>query len=317
MFSTGPRIYAAGAAHIDRRAISDSPYVPRASNPGRLVDCPGGSAFNAVQAMVQAGAGVSLHSARGGDPDGRRVTEAILALGVTDLSVTWLDRTTPTYTAVLDDKGELVAGIADMALYDLMVPRLFTRSAVRTAIARADGILVDANLPAASIAAVTGQAAGKPVAAIGVSPAKIGRLQDSLGGITALFLSYAEAASLVEATIGTSPQLIAELLSELGVQRAVVTDGPREAMILDGQTVLLQQPPTVVPKDITGAGDNLAGTAFAMLCAGTPFLDAVRAGIVAASLRISSEPTLLEELAHRIAEGVAALHEPRRPETAS
>jgi len=314
---TAPLIYVAGAAHIDRRAISDAPFIPHASNPGRLVDCPGGAAFNAVQAMVQAGATISLHSARGGDPDGRRVTDAIRALGVTDLSVTWLDRMTPTYTAVLDDKGELVAGIADMALYDLLVPRLFTKSAVRAAIGKADGVLVDANLPSGATAAITREAAGKPVGAIGVSPAKIGRLQESLANISALFLSYAEAASLVEATTGTSPQLIAELLGELGVHRAVVTDGPREVMIIDGETVLLQQPPTVVPKDITGAGDNLAGTAFAALCAGTPWLDAVRAGIVAASLRISSDPLSPDALSRRIAEGVAALHDPRAPEPAS
>ena len=306
-----PVIFIAGAAHIDRRAKADVPFVAGASNPGHLVDVPGGAAFNAAVALHGLGCHVAFHGARGGDADGQRIARALAELGFDDLSVIWLDRRTPNFTAVLDDRSELVAGIADMALYDRLVPRIFTRVHVRKALAQADALLVDANLPPASLNALAAAANGRPVVAIGVSPAKVGRLAAILPALTAVFLSRAEAASLVEATATTSPLLLAELLAEIGVSRAVITDGPREVAIIEGDTVLFQQPPVVVPRDVTGAGDTLAAVALAGLWARRPWIDCVRRGIAASSLRVAAERFPPSDMARLIEESVAGMPAPR------
>ncbi|UIJ73515.1 PfkB family carbohydrate kinase [Aurantimonas sp. HBX-1] len=309
-----PLVFVAGAAHVDRRAKADVPFVAGASNPGHLVDVPGGAAFNGALALHGLGCHVAFQGARGGDADGKRVARALAELGFEDVSVTWLDRRTPTYTAILDDRSELVAGIADMALYDRLMPRIFSRVHVRRALARSDALLVDANLPAGSLAALAKAAGKRPIVAIGVSPAKVGRLAAILPLLTAVFLSRAEAASLVEATPATSPLLLAELLAEIGVRRAVITDGPRDVAVIEGEAVLFQQPPTVVPRDVTGAGDTLAAVALAWLWAGRPWLDCVRNGIAASSLRIAGETFPPPDMARRIDECVASMPAPRSQE---
>ena len=309
-----PRFFLAGAAHIDRRALADAPYRPAASNPGRLTDEAGGSIFNAATALKALGAQVSIEAARGGDADGKRIARTIQALGCDDLSVTWLDRSTPTYTAILDDKGELVAGVADMALYDKLVPRLFTRVHTRAAMAAADALLIDANLLPSTIGALAKTAGRRPIGAIGVSPAKVVRLDQALGGLSVLFLSVQEAASLAYATTGTAPTVLADLLRERGVRRAVITDGPRDALIIDGRTTWRQRPPTVTARDVTGAGDTLAGTAMFHLARGLPFLDCVRAGLVAASIRISTPHFPPADLTGEIERGVPHLREPEELE---
>ncbi|NDV85195.1 carbohydrate kinase [Aurantimonas aggregata] len=309
-----PAIFVAGAAHIDRRAKADVPFVAGASNPGHLFDVPGGAAFNAAVALHGLGCHVAFHGARGGDADGQRIARALAELGFDDVSVTWLDRRTPNYTAVLDDRSELVAGIADMALYDRLVPRVFTRVHVRKALARCDALLVDANLPPATLSALMAAAGQRPIIAIGVSPAKVSRLTAILPVLTAVFLSRAEAASLVEATAATSPLLLAELLAEIGVSRAVITDGPRDVAIIEGDTVLFQQPPTVVPRDVTGAGDTLAAVALAGHLARHPWIECVRRGIAASSLRVAAETFPPPEMARLVDECLAGMPAPRQQE---
>ena len=311
-----PTVFVAGAAHIDRRARSATPFVAGASNPGSLIDVPGGAAFNAAVALHGLGWAVAFHGARGGDADGLRIARALAEYGFEDVSVTWLDRRTPNYTAVLDDRSELVAGIADMALYDRLVPRIFTRVHVRKALAQAEALIVDANLPPASLSALAAAAMGRPVVAIGVSPAKVARLTEILPMLTAVFFSRAEAASLVEATATTSPLLLAELLAEIGVNRAVITDGPREVAIIDGATVLFQPPPVVVPRDVTGAGDTLAAVALAGLWAKRPWIDCVRRGIAASSLRVAAKTFPPADMARLIEECVDGMPAPRKQQRA-
>ena len=309
------RFFLAGAAHIDRHALAEAPYRAFASNPGRLTDEAGGSIFNAAAVLRALGAEVAIEGARGGDADGKRIARTIAELGCEDLSVTWLDRSTPTYTAILDDKGELVAGVADTALYDKLVPRLFTRVHTRAAMTAADAFLIDANLSTATIAALAKAAGSRPIGAIGVSPAKVVRLDQALGDLSVVFLSVQEAASLAYATAGTAPAVLADLIRERGIRRAVITDGPRDALVIDGDLTLHQRPPSVVARDVTGAGDTLAGTAMFHLANDVPFLDCVRAGLVAASMRISAPAFPPADLAAELERGVAALREPEELES--
>ena len=222
------------------------------------------------------------------------------ALGLEDLSVTFLDRKSATYTAILDDHGELVAGIADMAVYDRLGPKSLKRRKVRDVLSGVDGILIDANLPTETIAAAIEAAEGRPVAAIGVSPAKVRRLLPVLPSLEAVFLSRAEAASLAEVTVLTNLNLICEIIGELGARRAVISDGPMDAAIVDGETVVFQRPPAVRPLDVTGAGDTLAAIAFAALVHGESFVACARRGIAAASLRIAAPAFPPDDLAGEI-----------------
>ncbi|MCO0638171.1 PfkB family carbohydrate kinase, partial [Lutimaribacter sp. EGI FJ00014] len=185
----------------------------------------GGGAFNAARAAVQRGAAVSLLSLRGGDAAGETVAEAIEAAGIEDLSATFLDRTTPSYTAILTESGDLVTGLADMALYEHGFLKQVRRSKVRDAGAGAEALLCDANMPAEAIERLVALAAGKPIHAIAVSPAKVVRLVPVIPSLSCLFMNRREACCLVGVAEETPPLAVAKALAEMGLQAGVITAG--------------------------------------------------------------------------------------------
>lgn len=311
-----PKVFAAGGAHQDRRGRCFEPFHPGASNPGVMAESVGGAVLNAVRAMRRFGAAVSVVSARGGDRSGAAVAAALAEIGVADMSMTWLDRRTPTYTAILEASGDLVGGLADMALYELMRPRVFSRRHIREAMDDSDFMLLDANLPADTIERLAVSAGKRPVAAIGVSPAKVGRLAAAIPRFSMLFLSLAEATALVDGTADLPAENVVARLAETGCRQAVVTDGPRPAAIVADGTICWQAPPIVASlRDVTGAGDTLAGAATFAVATGAPFLAAARFGMVAASLHVSAERSTGDFTVETTEAAARALPDPleRRP----
>src|SRR5262245_27574176 len=181
--ATRPKLLAVGGAHVDRRGQVSGIFVPGASNPGTMKEDVGGGVFNALRNAVQRSVDASLMSLRGADSAGENVARAISEAKVRDLSAVFLDRATPSYTALIDRDGEVLAGLADMQLYELAFAKQLRRSKAREEVAAADAILTDANLPADALGRLAGLAAGKPLFAIAISPAKAVRLSGVLNGI--------------------------------------------------------------------------------------------------------------------------------------
>lgn len=287
---SGPRLLAVGGAHIDRRGRFTVDYVAEASNPGRMREDVGGGAFNAARWAVRRGITVSLVSLRGGDVAGERVTLAIESAGIEDLSATFLDRATPSYTAILTRDGELVTGLADMELYEIGFPKQLRRRKFREAAREADALLADANIPAEAFAFFAGLAPEKPLFAIAVSPAKAPRLLPSLGRISCLFMNRREACHLAGLSLGSEPRAAAKALASMGLRAGVITGGGMPALCF-GQALLFEiaPPPARRIADVTGAGDALAGATAAALMRGLSLPESVREGMAAAMLTVESE----------------------------
>ncbi|QKC93082.1 carbohydrate kinase [Mesorhizobium sp. NZP2234] len=300
------KILAVGGAHIDRRGQVSGLYVPAASNPGTMREDVGGGVFNALRNTVLRGVSASLLSMRGGDAAGDTVSRAIAKAGIADLSAVFLDRTTPSYTALIDREGELIVGFADMALYDLAFPKQIRRSKVREAIAAADAILCDANLPSAALERLVSLAAGKPVFAIAISPAKIVRLKPVLGNLAVVFMNQREALALAGLDGAASQRGIVDGLKRAGLASAVVTagGGPVLGFDRDGMFAIMPPAPRKVV-DVTGAGDALAGATVAALLRGIPLRAALREGVAAATLAIESADAVPDFTAAAFMEALA------------
>jgi sugar/nucleoside kinase (ribokinase family) len=284
-----PNILAVGGAHIDRRGQVSGSYVPAASNPGTMREDVGGGVFNALRSVVRRGVSGSLLSVRGGDAAAETVSSAIARAGIADLSVVFLDRTTPSYTALIDRDGELIVGFADMALYDLAFPKQIRRAKVREAIAATDAILCDANLPSAALERLAMQAAGKPIFAIAISPAKVVWLMPVLGSLAVLFMNRREAGALAGLSGEAGEQDLVDGLRRAGLKSGVVTAGGAPVLGFDGESLFSITPPA--PRriaDVTGAGDALTGATVAALLKGLPLRTALREGIAASILAIES-----------------------------
>ncbi|OBQ61409.1 carbohydrate kinase family protein [Mesorhizobium erdmanii] len=305
-------ILAVGGAHIDRRGQVSGAYVPAASNPGTMREDVGGGVFNALRSTVRRGVSGSLMSMRGGDAAADSISRAIAQAGITDLSAVFLDRTTPSYTALIDREGELIVGFADMALYDLAFPKQMRRSKVREAIAAADAVLCDANLPSAALERLVSLAAGKPVFAIAISPAKVTRLIPVLGELAQLFMNRREALALAGAHPNVTDRDLVDGLRRSGLTSGVVTAGSAPVLGFDAEGVfsILPPPPRRVA-DVTGAGDALAGATIAALLRGLPLRAALREGVAAATLAIESADAVADFTAASFAEALALVPDAR------
>jgi pseudouridine kinase len=305
------RILAVGGAHIDRRGQMSSPFVPGASIPGTMREDVGGGAFNALRNAVLRGAKGALLSMRGGDAAGDTVARAIALAGISDLSAVFLDRATPSYTALLDREGDVVAALADMALYEMAFPKQLRRAKVREEIAAADAVLCDANIPATGLQRLVALAEGKPVFAIAISPAKAVRLADVLPALACLYMNRREAAALTGMGADDPVGAIVDRLRKLGLARGVITQGDQPVIAFDAfQDFSLAPPAPRKVADVTGAGDALAGATTVALLKGLRFGEALREGMAAALLAVES-PTSVPELPKRVfAEALALVPVP-------
>jgi sugar/nucleoside kinase (ribokinase family) len=271
----------------------------------------GGAAFNAARAAAQRGVKVAFLSVRGGDRAGEEVARAIAAAGLEDLSACFLDRPTPSYTALLDEGGQVVAALADMALYERGFPRVIVRRSLRDAVCGAAAILCDANLPEAALERLAAAANDRPLYAIAVSPAKARRLTSIAARIAGLFMTRAEAASLTGLAAGAKPAALIEALRKLGFMGAVVSDGAGPLHLADGDRIWGLMPPLVETiADVTGAGDALAGATVAALMAGQLFPAAVREGVAAATIVVQDSRAAPHLEAGRFAAALARVPEP-------
>lgn len=308
------RILVLGGAHIDRRGRISGETAPGASNPGAWFEEPGGGGFNAARNLARLGVDVTMISPRGGDPAGELVTEAAYAAGINDRPFVFLDRKTPSYTAILERDGNLVIALADMELYRYFVPRRLAIRWVREAFAANDLILFDANLPEETIAAIVSRAnaLAVPVAAIAISPAKVVKLKPCISGIDHLFLNEAEAAALT-GQCPDKPEDWVPLLGDIGLKSGVITRGQRELIAFGkGGTFCLQPPAIETIADVTGAGDSLAAGILSALMQDLPLEEALRHGVAAAALTVQTPYAVNEKLsADLLAETLALVQRAR------
>ncbi len=309
---TKPKLFAAGGAHIDRRGRVSGSYIPGASNPGIMREEVGGGVFNALRNAASRGCVGALLSVRGGDMAGDAVASAIGEAGIADLSATFLDRATPSYTAFVEANGDVVAGLADMDLYDLAFAKQIRRRSVRNAAAEADAVLCDANLPEQALEKLAALASGKPLFAVAISPAKVIRLRPVLSRVACLFMNRREAAALSGSNVDDDPAMTARALSASGLPAGVISAGRERVFGFDAGGVFEIEPPS--PRrtaDSTGAGDALAGATIAALMRGMELREAMREGLAAALLTIETDTVVADYDEAAFAEALALVPDAR------
>jgi sugar/nucleoside kinase (ribokinase family) len=299
-----------GAAHIDRRGRMAGPFVPGASNPGTVREEAGGAVLNALRTMVNLGAEADIVSAIGGDSAGRQIAAVIAEAGIGDHCAVFLDRSTASYTALIDADGSLLAGLADMNIYENALSRHLRSRSVRDLATACNAVLFDANIPEDGISHLVRACKGKPLYAIAVSPAKAIRLKPHMSAITAIFMNRRESLALTGLPENAGTPDCVRKLREMGLQGGVISDGASAVTGFDRNAALQllpPQPPQVV--DVTGAGDALAAAAIVALTSGKAIGDALREGTAAAIAAIMAGPAvpvLDRKLLDRLLESVPA-----------
>jgi len=306
------RIVVVGGAHVDRRGRIFGATRSGASNPGAWFEEAGGGGFNAARALSLLGHDVTMVSVAGGDSGAALVDAAAARTGVKLNGFTFLDRQTPSYTAILEADGNLVIALADMALYDLMTARRLKVNWLRETLANAHFILCDANLPAETIGMLSSDARARsiPIAAIGISPAKVVRLIPSLPALDFVFMNEAEARTLAGAE--SEAQDWPKRLGERGLRGGAITRGMNPAILWrDGASAKLAPPAVETIGDVTGAGDAFAAGAIDAFLAGAPISDMIRQATALARLTVQSPLAVAENVnRHLLSQALALVPQP-------
>ncbi len=282
MASTGVAVF--GSVVADTRLVTEAPARPGTSNPATSRERAGGVGRNVAMALGRLGIPVRLSSRVGEDAAGQALVDELRAAGVDTGGIEYSARhPTARYWAVLEPSGELVIGLADMAVFAEHGAAAVAPVAARPAAAW----FLDCNLPAATLALLLDHPARPAlVAADTVSTAKALRLRGHLARLDLLFTNAAEAAALV----GPGPPAeLARRLVARGVGGVVLGQGSAGLVLADhtGSRTLDALPVPVV--DVTGAGDTLAAAVLAARLAGLDLAAACRIGRLAAALAVGSD----------------------------
>ena len=301
-----------GGATLDRVGRTAAAPVMGASNPGTVVRIPGGVGFNVASILARLGVHARLVTRVGADSDGEAVIAAARDAGIdtTALGVSPVAATAG-YHAAFDNVGNLIIGVADMKICDEITPVALGQ------IARGghehDFWVIDANLPKDTLAflAVEANEAGRPLAALTVSPAKAMKLIPILDRLDYLFTNRREAAALLGLDPMEPSASVSWLAGELARRRStrvVVTNGAEPLAAASAGDVRAYAPPRASVKAVNGAGDSFSAGAIRGLAGGHGLNDAIRFGLAAAAMTleagsIHAAPFSEDALAERMGAG--------------
>lgn len=293
------RVFVIGGANMDICATTAVPFVARDSNPGTVRTSPGGVGRNIAHNLALLGDEVELLTIFGDDSFGRMLREHCAASGIgTRYSSVESGARNACFVSVNDSDGELLGGVADMAVTGLMTPQWLESRL--DAINKADAVVADTNLSAETLSLLVASCL-PPLYLDAVSSAKASRLKEALATtrlhpdpVFALKCNRLEAESLGVYESGRS---FGSKVSRLYVSKG--SDGV--AVREDGNEIHIPAVPSEGIVNTTGAGDALlAGIVHAGPEASA--VEAARFGVRCASLAMRTAEAVNEDIKRLIYE---------------
>lgn len=276
-----------GASHFDRTMQCLEPYLPAASNPVKTLHrMQGGVARNIAVHMRLQGCNVGLCGGLGHDGDGEQLLKSLAEIGIDTRQIAQIDgEHTASYTAVLDQTGELALGLMDAEIYDLLTPEFLAPRLPH--LRNWQWWLVDANFPRETLEWLCENSGDIPVCAATVSPSKGARFKSLLGKLDLIITNRMESQILTDMTVETPQDAVkaVEKLRRQGAQMAIVTLGSQGVVCANEDGVSFWRPLPTRLRDVNGAGDAFySGFMTAFSQNQDDFDGAIRRGLAMASL---------------------------------
>lgn len=261
-----PSVYCIGAMNVDRKYVLDSELIMSTSNPATSDYSIGGVGRNIAENIGRMGQKVSMLSVAGNDNDYMWLKNQTSPYVNLDLVTVYNDYSTGSYSAVLDDSGDMQFAIADMSIYDTMT--LDWIREYEHQLITADHIILDLNPPKETVEFIINVANEHDIdlSIVAVSGPKMNHLPDNLDGIDIIFVNADESEAYFNETL--SNEMYVEKWLETGVKQVIVTSGSSPTIYGNTQGVVKHFSPPQPDKitDVTGAGDSyVAGFIFGHL----------------------------------------------------
>ena len=291
-----PYAVVCGGVNIDIGAHSFAPLRGKDSNPGKVELSLGGVGRNIAHNMRLLGVNVCLLTAIGGDSRASQVEQSCRALGI-DLShaLRVPEGRTSTYVFVGDSDGDMAVAVSDMEICEKLTPDYFASQL--DLLNGAAAVVVDANLPRASIAYLTEHCAA-PVFIDPVSTVKAEKLRGLLGRVHTLKPNRIEAELLsgVKITDEESLHRAAEALLAQGLSRVFISLGGDGVLAAQRDEMQLVPICKAEMRNATGAGDAMMAALVWSYLTGRSLAESAAAGTAAAALAVESEETINPKL---------------------
>ena len=281
-----------GASNIDISGTSAAAFVSRDSNPGTVTRSLGGVGRNISHNLRLLGEDVSFFTAIGGDEYAETIAKDCAMLGI-DLSHALYrpDLRSSVYLCINDEKGELVAGVADMELCEAITAEYLAREL--ESINAADAVVFDTNLTADAMEFLI-RSAAKPLFVDCVSAKKTEKLRCALerrpGKLFALKANRYEAGVLAGGEIACEAEAreAAEQLCFDCAERVFITLGADGVCCADGSGAFVLPALNASVVNSSGAGDAFAAALVHAFGKGAELRASAECGLRAAKLTLES-----------------------------
>ena len=275
-----------GSANADLTVrVQAMPQPGETIHGGPLVTLPGGKSANQAVASALLGAPTSFIGAVGRDDNGNFLLSSLRDAGVDVQYVRRVDIPTSCAVITVDARAENMIVVTRGANETVGIDAVEEAREVIEG-AEALGLACEIPMETVTAAAQIAKAAGTTVV-LNPSPFPSVIPEALLRSVDVLIVNEGEMRALI-GDAGEDWAAAEVALRELGVDRAIVTLGPRGAVVLDRGATLV---PTIdVPVvDTTGCGDSFTGAIVAALAAGSDLVAASKFASVVASFAAAGE----------------------------
>eukprot|EP01118_Nematostelium_gracile_P013601 TRINITY_DN5160_c0_g1_i2.p1 TRINITY_DN5160_c0_g1~~TRINITY_DN5160_c0_g1_i2.p1 ORF type:complete len:665 (+),score=151.36 TRINITY_DN5160_c0_g1_i2:56-2050(+) len=301
-----------GGAVYDIIAKPTGSLIAHTSNPGTIEESWGGVARNIAEVLARLGANPLLMTAIGNDADGITLIDSLTQFGLSTQGIYRTHSRTAKYNAVLNEKGELVAAVADMDIFNSLTPQWIAKQ--ENTLASATVIVVDSNLPQETIMELV-QLAQRNQVQVWLEPTSIPKSLKSanpkiLSGLTYISPNLGEMKAMVSHLsmkdrdcqgVEQCAALACELVQH-GVHHVILKMGPDGVALVsnsqdskcDYHYLKAPNPPQII--SVTGAGDSLVGATVWALTKGKDIKSSLTYGLKAAELSLVSPLAVSNQL---------------------
>ncbi|WP_445477883.1 carbohydrate kinase [Lysinibacillus irui] len=289
-----------GGANLDRKFHVKGNVQFGTSNPASSSFSVGGVGRNIAENLGRLNHQVTLLTTAGKDADWQVIQEASESFMNLRYVEQLAEASTGSYTAIMDEQGELALAVANMEVYDLLLPSLLKKH--ETMLVNAGCFILDLNCPKETVAYIQQVAIARniPLVIVPVSSPKMNRLPETLQGVTWFICNTDEAETIVGHKIenATHYEKALQQLLQLGAEHVIITAGSKGVYAASATIAPSHFAAKVIDKieDVTGAGDAFVSAVIHSWLTGQSFATSIDAGLTNAKNTLASPYTVRPEL---------------------
>lgn len=293
-----------GGANVDYKMAVLEKLVKETSNPVIKTSSLGGVIRNVAENLARLGEDVSLMSKVGNDLDGARIVKEASAI----MHVYAVDRdpkyATGSYTAILDETGELFIGLSDMQICEDMDRDWILKH--KPHITLSDIVVSDTNVKKSALETIMEFTLNKKFIIIGVSVSKVKNIPDNLDGVYLAILNKDEAYEYSDSKEQDTFEKVCERLRKKGLKRCIITVGDKGSIFYDEDGSVVSVPTDKVEhiEDVTGAGDAFSAGVIYALSNGKTIEKACQYGMKMAVFNLQSKESVRRDVSTKIFEKI-------------